>query len=209
MNVLKNVNNGLKEEFDFKKQILILDSEDRQCFTKFYNLQPNNELIQLATEIWQATANELKTKEFIEILEQRIYLKRLPTKTDKTINQLLDDNEKTLSNLFCDRDQHASFTSRCSKSIIQCKINLMIIQLDEYETIMRRHHLILNSLQEKLLNVHKENPNICTKLLKCTIEERRQAMIKRFNQIRQDRLKTFFDEAPHTKIKCVVFMCRS
>jgi hypothetical protein len=186
----------LKEEFDFKKEILLLDSEDRQCLTKFYNLQPNNELIQLAIEIWQTTANELKTKELIEILRQRIYLKRLPMKIDKTINQLLDDNEKTLSNPFCDQNQHANFTSRCSKTIIQCKINLMIIQLDEYEIIMRRHHSILNSLQEKLFNFNKEHPNTCSLLLMNTIEERRQAMIKRFFRIREHKLKTFFDEAP-------------
>ena len=113
-----------------------------------------------------------------------------------TIDQLLDDNEETLSDPFCDQDQHANFTSRCSKTIIQCKINLMLIQLDKYETIMRRHNLILNSFQEKLSNFNKTNPNMCTNLIMSAIEERRQAMIKRFIRIRQHHLKTFFDEAP-------------
>jgi hypothetical protein len=186
----------LKQEFDFKKEILILDSKDHQCLNKFYNLQPNNELIQLAIEIWQTTANELKTKQFIEILRQRIYLKRLPTKIDKTIDQLLDDNEKTLLNRYCHQDQHANFTSRCSKTIIHCKINLMLIELDQNEIIMRQHHLILNSLKEKLSNLNKANSTVCSYLLMNAIEERRQTMIKRFNRIHQHNLKTFFDEAP-------------
>ena len=65
MNVLKKSQQRLKEEFDFKKEILTLDSKDHQCLNKFYNLQPNNELIQLALEIWQATANELKNERIV------------------------------------------------------------------------------------------------------------------------------------------------
>ena len=187
MNVLKKGQQRLKEEFDFKKEILFLDSKDHQCLKIFYNLQPNNELIQLAIEIWQATVNELKTKQLMENLRQRIYLKRLPMKIDKTT---------TPSNPFCEQNQHANFISRCSKTIIQCKINLMLIQLDEYEIIMRRHCSILSGLQEKLLHFYRENSHLCPYLLINAIEERRQIMIKRLNRIHQHNLKTFFDEAP-------------
>ncbi|CAF4452289.1 unnamed protein product, partial [Adineta steineri] len=57
-------------------------------------LKPNEEQIKLAKQIWQTTADELRTREQLEILQQRISLKRLPPKTDKIINQLLDDNQK-------------------------------------------------------------------------------------------------------------------
>ena len=186
----------LRDEFNYKKEMLLLDWNDHQLIVKFYKLKPNEEQIQLAKMIWQSTADELKAREQLEILRQRISLKRLPTKTDQMINQLLDDNQKTLSNPFLEQKQRASFASRCSKTIIQCKFNLMIVQIDEFETIIRHHHLTLTSLQDKLSQLNKEKPSLYTIVLNDTIEERRQAMIERFIRMREHKLKTFFDEAP-------------
>ncbi|CAF3866507.1 unnamed protein product [Rotaria sp. Silwood1] len=186
----------LKDEFQYKKEMLILDLTDHQLLRKFYELEPNEELIQLAQQIWQITADEQKTKEQQEILRQRIYLKRLPPKTDQTINQLLDDSRITLSNPFLDQDQRASFVSRSSKTIIQCKFNLMIVELDEFAIVTHRYDLTLTNLKEKLLNLNKENPLVYKTELKDIIEERRQAMIQRFIRMRQHKLKTFFDQAP-------------
>ncbi|CAF3384442.1 unnamed protein product, partial [Rotaria socialis] len=107
-----------------------------------------------------------------------------------------NDNQITLSNPFLDTDQRASFASRCSKTIIQCKFNLMIIELDEFTIVTHRYDLTLSNLKEKLFNLHKENPHIYTTLSMNIIEERRQAMIQRAVRIRQHKLKTFFDQAP-------------
>ncbi|CAF3454204.1 unnamed protein product [Rotaria sp. Silwood2] len=186
----------LKEEFQYKTEMIKLDWNDHQLLMKFYELQPNEELIQIAKHIWQVTADEQKTKEQQQILEQRIYLKRLPPETNKMIDNLLDDNRTTLSNPFLDPDQRAHFASRCSKTIIQCKFNLMIVQLDEFAIITHRYNLTLTNLKEKLLNLNKQYPHIYTSLLLDVIEERRQAMIQRFIRIRQHKLKTFFDQAP-------------
>ncbi|CAF3822040.1 unnamed protein product [Rotaria sp. Silwood1] len=186
----------LKVEFQYKTEMIKLDWNDHQLLVKFYELQPNEELINLAQHIWQITADEQKTKEQEAILRQRLYLKRLPAKTDQMINQLLDDNRTTLSNPFLDPDQRASFASRCSKTIIQCKFNLMLTELDEFAIVKHRYDLTLNNLKEKLLNLNKQYPHIYTSLLLNVIEERRQAMIQRFIRIRQHKLKTFFDQAP-------------
>jgi len=193
---VKNSQQRLKDEFNYKKEMLTLDWIDHQSLTEFYQLKPDEEVIQFAKTLWQAAADELKMKEQLEILRQRISLKRLPTKTDQMVNQLLDDHEITLSNPFIEKDQRANFTSRCSKTIIQCKFNLMVIQLDEFETIIRRHHSTLTSLQEKLSKLNKEKPRLYTNLLIDAIEQRRQAMMQRFIRLRQHKLKTFFDEAP-------------
>lgn len=186
----------LKEEFEYKKEMLTLDCNDHQLLTKFYELKPNEELIQLAQQIWQVTADELTTKEQQEILRQRIYLKRLPTKIDQTINDLVNDNKRTLSNPFLDDDQRASFASRCSKTILQCKFNLMIIQLDEFAMAMHRYELSLANLKEKLSDLQKQNPHLYTTSLVNIIEDRRQAIIERAIRIRQYKVKTFFDQAP-------------
>ncbi|CAF1539370.1 unnamed protein product [Didymodactylos carnosus] len=106
----------LKENFDYKKQMISLDWNDHQLITKFYELKPNEEQIELAKQIWQATANKLQTTEQIEILRQRIILKRLPTKTDKMMNEFLYDNQKTLSSPFLEQKERVSFAYRYSKT---------------------------------------------------------------------------------------------
>ncbi|CAF3937208.1 unnamed protein product [Adineta steineri] len=186
----------LKDEFNYKKEMLTCNSKDHQLIAKFYELKPNEEQIHLAKQIWQTTADELRTREQLEILRQRISLKRLPPKTDEIINQLLDDNHKTLLNPALNENQRASFASRCSKTIIQCKFNLMIVQIDEFETMIRQNHTTLTSLQDKFSKLNREQPQLYTSLLMDAIEERRQTMINRFIRMRQHQLKTFFDEAP-------------
>ncbi|CAF1349932.1 unnamed protein product [Adineta steineri] len=193
---VKNGQRRLKDEFNYKKEMLTCNSKDHELIGKFYKLKPNEEQIKLAKQIWQTTADELRTREQLEILRQRISLKRLPPKTDKMINQLLHDNHKTLSNPALNENQRASFASRCSKTIVQCKFNLMIVQIDEFETMIRQNHTILTTLQDKFSKLNREQPQLYTSLLMDTIEERRQAMINRFIQMRQHKLKTFFDEAP-------------
>ena len=82
------------------------------------------------------------------------------------------------------------------KTIIQCKFNLMIVELDEFAIVTHRYDFTLSNLKEKLFNLHKENSRVYTTLLMDIIEERRQAMIQRAVRIRQHKLKTFFDQAP-------------
>lgn len=186
----------LKHECQYKKEMLQLDWNDHQLLSKFYELKPNEELIQLAQHLWQITADEQKTKEQQEILQQRIYLKRLPPQIDQMMDQLLDDNRHIFFNPFLDPDQRASFASRCSKIIIQSKFLLMTTLLDEFAVITHRYNLTLSNLKEKLFNLNKVNPYVYTNLMLNLIEERRQAMIQRSIRMRQHKLKTFFDEAP-------------
>jgi hypothetical protein len=169
---VKNGQTRLISEFAYEKELLTLDWNDQVLLTKFYALKPYEELTQLAKKIWQATADELRTKEEEEILRKLISLKRLLTKIDKLVNQLVDDNRITFSNPFLDPDQRASFISRCSKTIVQCKFNLMQVQVDQLETAVRRHQLSFISLKEKLTQLNKENPAIYTTLLVDTIEDR-------------------------------------
>ena len=185
-----------RQEFEYKKQMLTYNWNDHQLLRKFYQFTPNDEQIELAKKIWQTIAEEMNTKEQLEILRQRIYLNHLPSQTDQMVNQLLDDHQSTLSNPFLEPQQRASFASRCSKTIIQCKFNLMIVQIDELETVLRRQHQRLTNLQTLLTQLNKEKPHIYTITFKDLIEERRQAMIQRLICIREHKLKTFFDEAP-------------
>ena len=193
---VKNSQQRLRDEFNHRIEMIKLDWNDHLSIKEFYALKPDDQVVHLAKRIWQTTDDELKMKDQLEILRQRIYLKRLPTKTDRMVNQLLEDQSESLSNPFLDKDQRANFVTRCSKAVIQCKFNLMVIQIDEFETVIRRHHAKLISLQQELSELKKQKPTVHMDALIIAIEARRQAMINRLFRLRQHKLKTFFDEAP-------------
>ena len=193
---VKNNQQRLSDEFNHRKAMIDLDWKDHSSIKTFYALKPDEQVILVAKKIWQTTDDELKMKDQLEILRQRIYLKRLPPKTDHMVDQLLDDQSASLSNPFLDKDQRASFVTRCSKAVIRCKFNLMVIQIDEFEAGIRGHQAKLIILQKELAELKKKKPNVNMDALIKAIEERRQAMMDRLFRLRQQKLKTFFDEAP-------------
>ena len=193
---VKNNQQRLSDEFNHRKEMIELDWNDHFLIKTFYGLKPDEQVIHVAKKIWQTTDDELKMKDQLELLRQRIYLKRLPPKTDHMVDQLLDDQSVSLSNPFLDKDQRASFVTRCSKAVIQCKFNLMVIQIDEFEAGIRGHQAKLIILQKELAELKKQKPTMNIDTLINAIEKRRQAMIDRLFRLRQHKLKTFFDEAP-------------
>jgi hypothetical protein len=133
---------------------------------------------------------ELKTKEKQEILRKRIFLQRLPVTIDKIIDQSIDHVQPMLSNPVLDKDKRAGLISNYSKTITQYKFDLMTLNLNTLQNIIRGHQQILIDLQEKLL---KSN---CNRSLKQAIENRQEAMRKRHEIYLKHKLNTFFDEAP-------------
>ena len=89
-------------------------------------------------------------KEQEAVLRQRIYLRRLPHPFDKVIGQPLNYIEPMLSNPVLDKDRRTSLISNYSKAITQYKYDLMTLNLDTIQSIMRGHQEILNDLQDKL-----------------------------------------------------------
>ncbi|CAF2189932.1 unnamed protein product [Rotaria magnacalcarata] len=192
--LVKNAQQRLRQEFDYKKKMLILDSNDRHLITQFYNLQPNQEQIHLAKQIWKTTADLLKAKEQEEILRKRIFLRRLPSAYDNMIDQSLDYIEPMLSSHVLDKDQRASLVSNYSKPITQYKFDLMTLNIDTIQTVMRGHQQLLNDLQNKLSQT-------CNELLIQAVESRQQSMRQHHSAYLKHKLNTFFDEAPMTSDK--------
>ncbi|CAF4695052.1 unnamed protein product, partial [Rotaria sp. Silwood2] len=147
--------------------------------------------IDIAKQIWQTTFDILKTKEQEEILRKRIFLRRLPTTYDKMIDKSLDYIEPMLSNQVLDKDRRACLVSNYSKTITQYKFDLMTLNLDTLQNVIRGHQQILNDLQQKLLQY-------CHELMIQAIENRRKATHKRHETYLKHKLYTFFDEAPAT-----------
>jgi hypothetical protein len=139
--------------------------------------------------IWQATADELKTKERQEILRKRIFLQRLPVTIDKTIDQSIDHVQPMLSNPVLDKDQCAGLISNYSKTITQYKFDLMALNLNTFQHIIRGYQQTLADLHRKL------SQSNCNRLLKQAIEDRQEAVRKRHELYLEHKLNTFFDEA--------------
>jgi hypothetical protein len=116
--------------------------------------------------IWQATADELKTKEKQEILRKRIFLQRLPATIDKSIDQSIDHVKPMLSDPVLDKDRCASLTSNYSKAVTQYKFDLMTLDLNTLQDITRGHQQTLVDLHEKLLQSN------CNQSLKQAIKNR-------------------------------------
>ena len=135
-------------------------------------------------------SDELKIKEYEEILRKRIYLQRIPSEMDRMINQSIDSIQNLLSNPILNKDRRASLISTCSKTITQYKFDLMTINLETIANIKHGHQETLVDLQMKL------NQSNWNESMKKTIENRQQAMKERHEIYLKHKLNTFFDEAP-------------
>ena len=106
------------------------------------------------------------------------------------IDQSLNYIEPMLSNQALDKDRRASLMSNYSKMITQNEYDLMKLNLDTIQSIMRGHPEILNDLQDKPSQLS------CDDQIIQTIRNRQQTMRERHEIYLQRKLNTFFDEAP-------------
>ncbi|CAF1056746.1 unnamed protein product [Adineta steineri] len=143
---VKNGQERLRKEFDYKKKMVELNSYDHHLINKVYDLQPTEEQLHLANMLWQVTMNELETKEKQEILRKQIFLQRLPATIDKTIDQSVDRVQSILSNPVLDKDRRASLILTCSKTITQYKFDIMALDLNIFQNIIYGHQQILIDL---------------------------------------------------------------
>ena len=173
-----------------------LDCIHQALLREFYNLKPDGTLVDLAQQIWQTTADEMVMKEQKEIFRQCTYLKHLPSHFNELLHAFEDDRRITLSNPLPDPDQSASYTSRVLKLKNQFIFNYLLIKSDEFAICIHRYERTWASFNERLMEFHRENPNVYTNVLIDLIRQRRQAMIERFNRMRHYKVKTFFDQAP-------------
>lgn len=194
--IIECVNKGqhrLRQEFDYKKKMLELNSNDHALISKVYELRPNEEQLRLAKLLWQVTADELKSKEKLEILRKRIFLQRLPASVDSNIDQLIDHVRPMLSDPVLDKDHGTRLASNYSKTITQFKYDLMTLDLNTLQNIIHGHERLLIDLQDQL-------SQICTDSLRHAIKNRQQAMRHCHEIYVKHKLNTFFDEAPATVV---------
>ncbi|CAF1532884.1 unnamed protein product [Adineta steineri] len=190
---------NLREEFEYKRQMLILDAVDHRLMRAFYNLEPNSSQIISARLIWRATAKRVLMNEQIAILEHHLISKQplsASTLIDHTINRIEPSLTKSI-NVMVQDDTSANILSSQSQKVNQLKhdiINQSIItahQMPENST-----HIILDKTHRLLTNKHDDQHSYEIQITVINaIENRRLHMIKRGNYMLEEKLATYLKKS--------------
>jgi hypothetical protein len=188
----------LAADFERKKLMLQFDVNDYRLVQAFYNLKPSQDQITSAKVIWQATVDKQKNEEYVAILKQRIYIKRLPSSFDLLDHSIDTNTEKMLRNPILDEDKRATLTSQREKMISRFKYDMMAIKINTAEEIIRSHANIIANEKKKLIagtaHGQAQLPQLLVNILH-SIGARQTNISKRGQLITKYKL-SFFDHAP-------------
>ncbi|CAF1331705.1 unnamed protein product [Rotaria sordida] len=171
----------LKQQFESKKKMLILDSTDHRLVQAVYNLKPTKQQIRAIRNRWKAIYNKIQIKEQIEILKHRIHSNRLPPAFN-LLDYSLDKIEKILT-----RSPKSSITNSTDQETVLSARRLKKIGRFKYDIL----ELSIAAGEEK----HALFPDLFQQLI-VAVETREQHMLKRADYLKQEKLKSFFDDAP-------------
>ncbi|CAF1492095.1 unnamed protein product, partial [Adineta steineri] len=139
----------LSADFQRRKQLLQLDANDYCLVQAFYKLNPTEDQIRSAKIIWQATFDKQHMEEYVAILKQRIYTKRLPASFG-ILDHSIDNAEQMLKQLVLHADKRATLSSRRLKTIAQFKYDLLTLEITTSEELIRSHTNIIANEKKKL-----------------------------------------------------------
>jgi hypothetical protein len=187
----------LSADFERKKLLLQFDVNDYRLVQAFYNLKPSQDQITSAKVIWQATVDKQKNEEYVAILKQRIYTKRLPSSFNLLDHSIDDNTEKMLKNPLLNEDKRATLSSQREKIISRFKYDMMAIKINTAEEMIRSHVNIIVNEKTKLTDTARGQaplPKLLVNILN-SIAARQSNISKRGQLITKYKL-SFFDHAP-------------
>ncbi|CAF3838412.1 unnamed protein product [Rotaria sp. Silwood1] len=204
--VVRKGQHKLKQQFEHNKKILILDSTDHRLVKNVYDLKPNKQQIRSIRNIWKAIYNKNQMEEQIEILKHRIHSNCLPPAFN-LLDYSLDRIDKKLrgskqsSTNDNDSKQQTILAARRLKKIGRFKYDLLELSIAAGEQKVRYYDKKAKKEKKKLITISdklkKNNTNSdMFKQLMEGIEARQQHMIERADYITQEKIKSFFAEAP-------------
>ncbi|CAF4168158.1 unnamed protein product [Adineta steineri] len=185
----------LREEFEYKRQMLILDAVDHRLMQAFYSLKPNSSQIASARRIWRVTTKHLIMNEQIAILKQRLISKQpLPASTlfDHTINRI----EKSLTqpdNVMVQDDKSVIVPSSEFETMNQLKHNIINQSIiTAREMAENSAQIILDQMQKLLSFKHDDQHSHEVHITVVNaIEDRRYHMMQRGNYMIKEKLATY------------------
>jgi DNA replication initiation complex subunit (GINS family) len=142
--------------------------------------------------------------EKVAILKHRVHAKSLPSNYD-LVDHSVDDIEKMLARAQSTIDQSTRtiLASRRQKKIGQFKYDMLTLTVATGEEIARSLEKRIKEEKTKFLAINGTDGNNASSVqwltrLMAAIEKRQAHMIQRAQYITNDKIHSFFDEAPAT-----------
>ncbi|CAF1479408.1 unnamed protein product [Adineta steineri] len=185
----------LREEFEYKRQMLILDAIDHRLMQAFYNLKPNSSQIASARRIWRVTTKHIIMNEQIAILKQRLISKQpLPASTlfDHTINRI----EVSLTqpdNVMLLDDKSTIVSPSQFETMNQLKHNIINQSIITAREMAENSAQIILDQMQNLLSVKHDDQHLHEVHITVVnaIEDRRFHMMQRGNYMIKEKLATY------------------
>ncbi|CAF1306689.1 unnamed protein product [Adineta steineri] len=185
----------LREEFEYKRQMLILDAIDHRLMQAFYNLKPNSSQIASARRIWRVTTKHIIMNEQIAILKQRLISKQpLPASTlfDHTINRI-ETSLTQLDNVMIQDDKSTTVPSSQFDTMNQLKHNIINQSIITAREMAETSAQIILDETQRLLSFKHDDQHLHEVHITVVnaIEDRRYHMMQRGNYMIQEKLATY------------------
>ncbi|CAF4243088.1 unnamed protein product, partial [Rotaria sordida] len=204
--IVRKGQHKLKQQFEHNKKMLKLDSTDHLFVKNVYGFKPNKQQIRSIRNIWKAIQNKKQMKEQIEILKHRIHsncllpaFNLLDYTLDK-IDKILSRSKQSASNDNANQQQ-TILTARRLKKIGRFKYDMLELSIAAGEKKVRYYDKIAKKEKKKKLIITNKfkktnSDSAIFKQLMAAVEAREKHIIERANYITQQKMKSFFDEAP-------------
>ncbi|CAF4496047.1 unnamed protein product, partial [Rotaria sp. Silwood2] len=200
--VVRKDQHKLKQQFEYNKKMLMLDSTDHHLVQAVYDFKPSQQQIRCIRNIWKATGNKKQMEEQIQILKHRIHSNCLPPAFN-LLDYSLDRIDKILTrSKQCsmndnDNKQQTILNARRLEKVGRFKYDMLQLSIAAGEERLRFYNKIVQKEKTKLISVtDKLKSNNSTsdifKQLMVAIEARGKHMIERADYITQQKLKSFF-----------------
>ncbi|CAF1154105.1 unnamed protein product [Rotaria magnacalcarata] len=169
----------LSQNYQHRKKYFKNSAKDYSLVKSCYDYQPTKEEVISMQVIWQATANECKSQQNVDILKQHLFMKRIPKSLDYLDQSLSTMKHKLAKPIYNDKIRTTILT-RHKKIIAQNKADLMAVDISIAEAAVRGYHQYSEDEKNKLANRMKQDP-----LRQPFIEQFIQAIEQRQTHIRQ------------------------
>ena len=128
----------LSADFERKKLLLKYDIDDYYLIYTFYNLNP--------------TMDQQKNEEYLAILKQRIYTKRLPSSLNLIDHSIDPHTQQTLRDRRLHMDERITLSLQRQKAIARFKQDMLTIEISTIEKLIRSHGNVIADEKKKLID---------------------------------------------------------
>ncbi|CAF1511616.1 unnamed protein product [Adineta steineri] len=186
-NFVQEKQRSTQYDYEYKREMLILDATDHQLLEEFFAAEPNKSQIISARRIWQATQKQMIIQEDIALLEYRLTSTQVQS-APNLIENMINDIDNRLKQFHQTAEQFYEIKKLqdLKHDIIHQAILTSRRMADEFNTIIEKE-----KTKFTLENRFIQSTAQWQKLVFDAIDIRRQHMIKRTNFIIKHKLATF------------------